>query len=163
MLQENLLRRKYNESLHNEPNPVATSPESCHFEFPDADLPKHNQVIVDTSVRVDHLRTGNRYLEKLLLDAEVVCHEFIIGELACGNLKNRTEILTLLQSLPHSKTVDPQEFLYFIDKHCLMGRGIGFVDVHLLASAQLSSLTIWTADKSLMSAAKNLKLQYSKK
>ena len=86
-------------------------------------------VIVDTSIWINHLRKGDKHLEKLLLDAEVICHEFVIGELACGNLKNRNEIISLLQSLPHSPTVDHQEFLYFIDKHQLMGRGIGFVDV----------------------------------
>ena len=120
-------------------------------------------VIVDTSIWVDHLRTGIKHLEKLLLDAEVACHEFIIGELACGNLKNRDEILILLQSLPSSLTVDHQEFLYFIDKHRLMGRGIGFVDVHLLASAQITNVPIWTADNRLKAAAKDLRLNYSKR
>lgn len=120
-------------------------------------------VIVDTSIWVNHLRKGDKHLEKLLLDAEVICHEFVIGELACGNLKNRTEILSLLQSLPHSPTVDPQEFHYFIDKHQLMGRGIGFVDVHLLASAQLSRLPIWTADNKLTAVSEDLQLQYSRR
>ena len=106
-------------------------------------------VIVDTSIWINHLRKGDKHLEKLLLDAAVICHEFVIGELACGNLKNRDEIITLLQSLPHSPTVTHQEFLYFIDNLQLMGRGIGFVDVHLLASAQLAKLQIWTADNKL--------------
>lgn len=118
-------------------------------------------VIVDTSIWVDHLRTGNRQLEKLLLGAEVACHEFVIGELACGNLNNRDEILTLLKSLPHSPTVDHQEFLYFIEKHRLMGRGIAFVDVHLLASAQLANAPIWTRDKRLKAAAEDLNLSPS--
>jgi len=118
-------------------------------------------VIVDTSVWVDHLRTGNKHLEKLLLDADVICHELVIGELACGNLGNRNEILALLQSLPHAPAVNHQEFLYFIDKHQLMRRGIGFVDIHLLASAQLSTLPLWTADNRLKAAAKDLKLHYS--
>jgi len=117
-------------------------------------------VIVDTSIWVDHLRTGNKHLEKLLLDAKVICHEFIIGELACGNLKNRSEILTLLQALPHSPTIDHQEFLHFIEKHQLMGRGIGLVDIHLLASAQLANVSIWTADNRLKTAAESLNLQY---
>ncbi len=117
-------------------------------------------VIVDTSIWVDHLRTGNKHLEKLLLDAEVICHEFIIGELACGNLINRYEILTLLQALPHAPKIDHQEFLYFIDKHQLMGQDIGLVDIHILASTQLSNVTIWTADKRLKAAAKSLNLEY---
>ena len=74
-------------------------------------------VIVDTSIWVDHLRTGIKHLEKLLLDDEVMCHEFVIGELACVNLKNRDEILVLLQSLPSSPMVDHQEFLYFMRKN----------------------------------------------
>ena len=119
-------------------------------------------VIVDTSIWVDHLRTGIKHLEKLLLDAEVMCHEFVIGELACGNLKNRDEILVLLQSLPSSPMVDHREFLYFIDKHKLMGRGIGFVDVHLLASAQLANVPIWTADNRLIAAAKDQDRCYRK-
>jgi predicted nucleic acid-binding protein len=118
-------------------------------------------VLVDTSIWVDHLRTGIKHLEKLLLNAEVACHRFIIGELACGNLKNRDEILVLLQALPSPPAVDHQEFLYFIDKHRLMGRGIGFVDVHLLASAKIANLPIWTADNRLKAAAKNLSLNYS--
>lgn len=120
-------------------------------------------VIVDTSVWVEHLRNGNKHLEKLLLDADVICHEFVIGELACGNLKNHHEILALLQALPHAPTVNQHEFLYFIDKHRLMGRGAGFVDIHLLASAQLSNVPIWTADNILKAAAKDLKLQYSRR
>jgi predicted nucleic acid-binding protein len=120
-------------------------------------------VIVDTSIWVEHLRIGNTHLEELLLDAEVMCHEFIIGELACGNLKNRNEILSLLQSLPHSPTIDHQEFLYFIDKHRLMGRGAGFVDIHLLASAQITNLPIWTADKRLKKTAEELQLHYTRR
>ena len=117
-------------------------------------------VIVDTSIWINHFRKGDKHLEKLLLDAEVICHEFIIGELACGNLKNRNEIISLLQSLPHSPIVDHQEFLFFIDKYQLMGRGIGFVDVHLLASSQLAKLPIWTADNKLRGVSKDLELQY---
>jgi predicted nucleic acid-binding protein len=117
-------------------------------------------VIVDTSIWINYFRKGDKHLEKLLLDAEVICHEFIIGELACGNLKNRNEIISLLQSLPHSPTVDHQEFLFFIDKYQLMGRGIGFVDVHLLASAQLAKLPIWTDDNKLRGVSKDLELQY---
>jgi len=120
-------------------------------------------VIVDTSIWINHLRKGDKHLEKLLFDAEVICHEFIVGELACGNLKNRNEILSLLQSLPHSPTVDSQEFLYFFDKHKLMEKSIGFVDVHLLASAQLSGLPIWTADNRLSAVSKYLELQYSRR
>jgi predicted nucleic acid-binding protein len=117
-------------------------------------------VIVDTSIWVTHLRQGSRQLEKLLYDAEVMCHPFIVGELACGNLKNRTEIISLVQSLPMAPTIEFDEFLFFIDRNHLMGRGVGFVDVHLLASAQLTGMTLWTADKRLKSAADQLELTF---
>ncbi len=115
-------------------------------------------VIVDTSIWVSHLRQGSRQLEKLLMDAEVMCHPFIIGELACGNLKNRNEIISLLQSLPMAPTIEFDEFLFFIDRNHLMGKGVGFVDVHLLASAQLTGIPLWTADKRLKSAADQLQV-----
>jgi predicted nucleic acid-binding protein len=117
-------------------------------------------VITDTSIWVTHLRQGSRQLEKLLIDAEVMCHPFIIGELACGNLKSRNEIISLLQSLPMAPTIEFDEFIFFIERNQLMGIGIGFVDVHLLASAQLTGIPLWTADKRLKSAATKLDLAY---
>ena len=117
-------------------------------------------VIVDTSIWVTHFRQGSRRLEKLLMNAEVMCHPFIIGELACGHLKNRNEIISLLQSLPMAPTIEFDEFLFFIDRHRLMGKGVGFVDVHLLASAQLIGIPLWTADKRLKSAADLLELTF---
>ena len=115
-------------------------------------------VLVDTSIWVAHLRQGLRRLENLLMDAEVICHPFIIGELACGNLKNRNEIISLLQSLPIAPMIEFEEFLFFLDRNHLMAKGIGFVDVHLLASAQLAGVPLWTADKKLKSAADQLEL-----
>jgi predicted nucleic acid-binding protein len=117
-------------------------------------------VIVDTSIWVTHLRRGSRQLEKLLMDAEVMCHPFIIAELACGNLKNRNEIISLLQSLPMAPTIEFDEFLFFIDRYHLMGKGLGFVDVHLLASAQLTGIQLWTVDKRLRSVADQLELTF---
>ena len=117
-------------------------------------------VLVDTSVWVAHLRNGNRLLEELLIAAEVICHPFIIGELACGNINNRNEILSLLKSLPMAPVLEFDEFLFFIDENQLMRIGIGFVDVHILASAKLAGSLLWTADKRLNSAAINLSLNY---
>jgi len=117
-------------------------------------------VLVDTSIWVAHLRNGNRQLEQLLMDAEVICHPFIIGELACGNINNRSEILSLLKSLPSAPVLEFDEFLFFIDENQLMRIGIGFVDVHILASAKLSGTLLWTADKKLNSAAIKLSLNY---
>ena len=120
-------------------------------------------VIVDTSIWINHLRDGDRHLEKLLFDGDVVCHTHIIGELACGNLKNRKEIISLLKSLPIAQIVEFQEYLYFIEHNQLNGKGIGFVDVHLLASAQLFQIPLWTEDKRLMKAATELDLKYKKR
>ncbi len=117
-------------------------------------------ILVDTSIWVDHLKKGNRHLEKLLFDAEVVCHPFVISELACGHIKNRSEILALLQALPVVPTIDLDEYLYFIDQNSFYGSGIGFVDIHLLASARLLNILIWTADRRLRKVAVALKLLY---
>ena len=117
-------------------------------------------VLVDTSVWVNHLRNSDNYLEKLLNNAEVVCHTYIIGELACGNIKNRKEIISLLRALPKVSSIEFEEFLYFIEQKQLNGKGIGFVDVHLLASARLSQIPLWTEDKNLQTAAEALGLDY---
>jgi hypothetical protein len=117
-------------------------------------------VLVDTSIWVEHLRKGNRQLERLLTDAQVLCHPFIIGELACGNINNRKEILSLLSSLPLAPVLEFDEFLFFIDENQLMGIGIGFVNVHILASSKLAGTLLWTADKKLNSAAIKLALNY---
>jgi predicted nucleic acid-binding protein len=117
-------------------------------------------VIVDTSIWITHLRDGSPRLEKLLMDAEVVCHPFIIGELACGNLKSRTQILSLLQSLPVAPIIENEEVLYFIEQKRLMGKGVGLVDVHLLASACLVQIPLWTSDRKLRSVATALDIAY---
>ena len=106
-------------------------------------------VLVDTSVWVSHLRHENEDLQQLLLDGEVVCHPFIVDELACGNLKNRHEILTYLQSLPMTILAEDEEVLKFIEANQLMGKGLGYIDVHLIASAVLTNVLLWTLDKTL--------------
>ncbi len=120
-------------------------------------------VLVDTSVWINHLRNSEKHLEKLLFDGDVVCHIHIIGELACGNLKNRQEIISLIQSLPAITVVEFREYLYFIEQNQLNGKGLGFVDIHLLASATLNQVPLWTADKSLEVAATELDLSYKSK
>ena len=115
-------------------------------------------VLADTSVWVDHLRNGNRELQKLLNEEEAICHPFVIGELACGNLRNRKEILSLLQSLTSLDIVDHYELLSFIDGAKLMGKGLGLVDMHLLAVAQLHGVPLWTLDKKLQVQASRLGL-----
>ncbi len=110
-------------------------------------------VLVDTSIWVSHLRSGNSKLEQLLNDGDVVCHPFIIGELACGNIKNRRAILSLLSSLPMVEMIDNEEVLLFIEKKKLMGKGLGLIDVHLLAATLLSEVSLWTLDTKLQQEA----------
>jgi predicted nucleic acid-binding protein len=94
------------------------------------------------------------------MDGGVACHSFIIGELACGFMGNRAEILNLLRSLPLTPAIDLDEYLYFVERNQLYGTGIGFVDVHLLASARLAGVPLWTNDKKLQHAASSLNLSY---
>lgn len=119
-------------------------------------------ILVDTSVWIDHLRKNDRHLQFLLYEGEVVCHSLVIGELVCGNLKNRQEIISLLQSLPMAPQIEFDEYLYFIERYKLYGKGIGFIDVHLLASAKLAQTLLWTLDKRLKSAAIELEINYKK-
>ncbi len=116
-------------------------------------------ILVDTSVWIDHLRKGNTRLNSLLLSAAVQVHPFVIGELACGNLHNRGRILKLLGDLPASRVARDQEVLFFIEQNDLMGRGIGYIDAHLLASVSLSSpARLWTVDRKLRIVAVQLGL-----
>ena len=118
-------------------------------------------VLVDTSVWVDHLRRGMVGLDVPLSEGQVLCHPFVLGELACGNIKNRSDILSLLQTLPHVRTAEEREVLLFIEKYRLMGKGLGYIDVHLLASALLSHVPLWTRDKRLGDAAAELDIRYA--
>jgi predicted nucleic acid-binding protein len=115
-------------------------------------------VLVDTSVWIDHLRRGNDLLADRLRGGEVWTHPFVIGELACGTLERRREILGLLAALPHTPLLDHQEALEFVEAHQLMAQGLGWVDVHLLASARLGRVSVWTLDRRLDSAARRLRL-----
>lgn len=117
-------------------------------------------VLVDTSVWVSHLRDGNNELASLLNEGRVLCHPFIIGELACGNLQDRAMILSFLQWLPMSIEAEHEEVLYFIENNRLMGKGIGYVDAHLIASAVLTGIPIWTLDKKLAQVADDLQIKY---
>jgi predicted nucleic acid-binding protein len=111
-------------------------------------------ILVDTSVWIDHLRNGNKLLASLLDDAAVWTHPFVIGELAGGNLTNRAEILTLFGQLPRVDVATDAEVLFYIDEQQLMGRGIGYVDAHLLAACALAGTgKLWTLDKRLAKIA----------
>lgn len=115
-------------------------------------------ILVDTTVWIDHLRSANTELAARLERGKVWGHPFIVGELACGNLANRREILRLLEALPRADVAEHQEVLAFLKTHRLSGRGIGWVDAHLLASARLTRLRLWTLDRPLRRLARQLGL-----
>jgi predicted nucleic acid-binding protein len=115
-------------------------------------------VLVDTSVWIQHFRTGEPRLSELLSEGLVLMHPFVLGELACGNLKNRATILSDLEALPAAPVATHTETLHLIDSRRLFGRGLGWVDLHLLASALISNCKLWTLDRRLRAAAENLAL-----
>ena len=118
-------------------------------------------ILVDTSLWVDHLRKGVPRLAAALEQGSVLMHPFVLGELACGNLKNRREVLRLLSDLPAAPMATDREVLDFIERRALMGRGMGHIDVHLLASVALAGTArLWTRDKRLAAVAADLELAY---
>lgn len=117
-------------------------------------------VIVDTSVWINHFNSSDLDLVVLLDNNRVLIHDFVLGEIACGSLRARTQKLELLNDLPKSAIADISEVLFFIEKNKLMSKGIGFVDTHLLASASISKCKVWTYDKRLQLAAEQLKVSY---
>jgi hypothetical protein len=112
--------------------------------------------LVDTSVWVDHFRRGQPALVRLLESDAVECHPFVIGELACGNLKNRAEIIELLRHLPQTAIAEHEDVLAMVERCGLMGAGIGWIDAHLLASAMIARTCIWTIDRRLHAVARKL-------
>lgn len=116
-------------------------------------------ILVDTSVWIDHLQRPDEALIALLRNDDVLGHPFVIGELAVGNLRERTSVLALLQSLPQLTVAPDDEVWRFIETHNLFGVGLGYVDVHLLVAMQLYAGTLlWTYDKRLQAACERLGL-----
>jgi predicted nucleic acid-binding protein len=114
-------------------------------------------ILVDTSVWLDHLRSGVQDLMAELDRGTVLMHPFVLGELACGNLRNRTSLLGLLGGLPSAVSATDAETLAFIERRALHGKGIGYLDAHLLASVQLTAgATLWTRDRRLRGVAESL-------
>lgn len=121
-------------------------------------------ILVDTSVWIDHLKAGEPKLAAALEGGLVVMHELVVGELACGNLRNREEVLSLLGRLPAVPVATHAEALTMIERHRLMGRGIGYVDVHLLASVALAGTArLWTRDRRLKAVAASLDVGFSER
>jgi predicted nucleic acid-binding protein len=121
-------------------------------------------ILADTSVWIDHLRKGDKLLAALLEKGRVVMHSMVVGELACGSLRDRAILLRLWRNLPALAPVADEVALAFIESKEMMGKGIGFVDVHLLAAVAAEPGTwLWTRDKRLASVAKLLKLDWEEK
>jgi predicted nucleic acid-binding protein len=116
-------------------------------------------ILIDTSVWVDHLRAGDKRLATLLNSGMVLAHPFVVGELALENLRQREVILTAMSDLPRASVATDAEVLDFIHRYALFGRGVGYIDVHLLAAVQLTAdAALWTSDKRLHGVAVELGL-----
>lgn len=118
-------------------------------------------ILVDTSVWIDHLRRNNPALVAMLDAGQVLMHPFVLGEIACGTLAHRAEVLALLGQLPAAPVATESEALGYLERHGLMGRGIGYIDVHLLAATALTGdAALWTTDKRLAKTAADLHLAW---
>lgn len=116
-------------------------------------------ILVDTSVWIDHLRGGTNRLSECLERGIVLIHPFVIGEIACGNLRNRSYVLAMMSNLPSALTASDQEVIDFIEKRSLYGQGIGYIDTHLLASTALTpDARLWTSDSRLQKIAEAMDL-----
>jgi hypothetical protein len=116
-------------------------------------------ILVDTSIWVEHLRLASAILTELLDHGEILGHPFVIGELALGNLRRRDPFLSDLRDLPQAIVADDDEVFRMIDRQALFGRGIGYVDAHLLAAARLTAGSkLWTRDRRLQAVAAQLGL-----
>jgi predicted nucleic acid-binding protein len=119
-------------------------------------------ILVDTSIWVDHFRAGDEVLAGWLDAGMVLTHPFVVGELALGNLREREIVLNALSDLPRASIATDAEVLHFITRHDLFGRGIGYVDAHLLAGVRLTEDTqLWTNDKRLGGVAAQLGLAFT--
>jgi predicted nucleic acid-binding protein len=117
-------------------------------------------VLVDTSVWIAHFRGQVRELAPLLENGEVLCHPFVIGELACGNFKNRDRIFDLLKALEQVEIADDSEVLQFLESNKLFGRGLGWIDGNLLASGLITGVRLWTLDQRLKKIAEEMNLAF---
>lgn len=118
-------------------------------------------ILADTSVWVEHLRRGHARLAALLDRGEVLIHPLVAGEIACGSLRNRAELLELLDNLPRAAEASHEEARGLIERYALFSLGLGIVDVHLLASARLGKAPLWTLDRRLLAAARRLEVAYA--
>jgi len=119
-------------------------------------------ILADTSVWIDFLRRGDAGFKELLCGGHIAMHDFVLGELACGNLRDRQTNLAWFAQLPRVPAATNEEVLYFIEEAKLYGRRLGWVDLHLLASARLNRVRVYTRDEPLSKAAADLAVVYDR-
>ena len=117
-------------------------------------------ILVDTSVWVDHFRRRNADLAGLLDGGDVACHPFVVGELVLGSLGNRAQVLALFAELPAARLVGHDEVMALVEARALSGTGLGWVDVHLAASALIERWSLWTLDARLAAVAQKLNITW---
>ncbi len=113
-------------------------------------------ILIDTSVWIDHFRKGNLRLTQILEQESASMHDFVFGELALGNFRNRRNVFSLLASLPRCPAANHVETLWLVEHHRLMGKGIGYIDACLLASSRMTGFRLWTMDLRLAEIAREL-------
>jgi hypothetical protein len=115
-------------------------------------------MLVDTSVWIDHLRRRNEALARQLEAGAVTTHDFVVGEMSCGSMRDQSTVLALLDALPHCAIARDRDARHVLEAHKLAGTGVGWVDIHLLASAMIAGELLWSLDRPLVKAARQLGL-----
>jgi len=110
-------------------------------------------ILIDTSVWIDYFHGGAVALDNLLSQKEVVMHEFVIGEVAAGNLSDRQRTLSAMSALPALQPASHAEVFGMVEMHRLYGRGLSWIDLHLLAAAKIARVRLWSVDGTLAAAA----------
>lgn len=117
-------------------------------------------MLVDTSVWIDHFRRSDPALAAALDRGDVQCHDFVIGELACGTLPRRDVVLALIQALPRIPGVAHDEAMALVAERRLWGKGLAWIDVSLLAAALIAGVPLWTRDRRLRDVVRDLDLAW---
>jgi predicted nucleic acid-binding protein len=117
-------------------------------------------ILADTTIWVDHFRAADPHLADLLNQDEILVHPWTIGEIACGSFANRVRAIEFLQNQPQASPASHEEVLLFLNAHSAFGRGIGYVDAHLLTAALAIRCKLWTRDKRMGEIAQQLNLSY---
>jgi predicted nucleic acid-binding protein len=116
-------------------------------------------ILIDSSIWMDHFRQKNSELIDLARGKAILCHPFVVGEIAMSSFAQREIILSDLSDLPQAIVAFDDDVQKFVTRHKLFSLGIGYIDAHLLVSAQLTPGThFWTKDKRLLAAAEKLGL-----